>query len=278
MNSLNDLLTDLARPDIWEEILGLVLALALAYGLSLWVRRRLADPDRLVSSTESVWLGRHVLDSVMFAVVALCLTFLAGRIVGQHQTLSLLKVANPILMALAAIRLVSRTFAVSFPSSVLARVTEQLLSWLAWMAVVLWVTGLLPTVLAELADIELPLGSSKINLQSVLVGAISAGGVIVVTLWFSAMLERRVLRGAVDDLSVRKILANGIRAALLLVGVLFAFNAVGIDLKALSVMGGALGIGVGLGLQGLAANYVSGYVLLFERSIRIGDYVRVDDF
>jgi small-conductance mechanosensitive channel len=53
---------------------------------------------------------------------------------------------------------------------------------------------------------------------------------------------------------------------------------VGIDLTALSVLGGAVGVGIGFGLQKLAANYVSGFVILAERSIRIGDFVKVDGF
>ena len=278
MNSLTDLLADLKQPDIWQEVVGFVLAMAMAYGMTWWANRRWASSHAKATLGESVWLGSRVIDGVMFPLVVLALVYVANRIVGQTQALSLLKVAQPIFLALVAIRLLSRTFALSFPSSLLARMTERMFSWLAWIAVVLWVTGLLPTVSDELADIEFPMGASKINLRSVLAGVLSAGAVIVVTLWFSALIERRVLQGAVDDLSIRKIMASSIRAALLLIGVLFALNAVGIDLSALSVMGGALGIGIGLGLQGLAANYVSGFVILFERSIRIGDYVRADDF
>jgi small-conductance mechanosensitive channel len=277
MNSLNDLIADLKQPDIWQEVLGFALALALAYALTWWVSRRWSSQQSEASLSESVWLGGRVIDGVMFPLAALGLMYVASRIVGQNQALSLLKVAVPIFIALVAIRLLSRTFALSFPRSLFARMTENMFSW-AWVAVVLWVTGLLPTVSEELADIEFPVGNSKINMRSVLAGALSAGAVIVVTLWLSALIERRVLRGAVEDLSIRKIMASSIRAVLVLIGVLFALNAVGIDLSALSVMGGALGIGIGLGLQGLAANYVSGFVILFERSIRIGDYVRADDF
>jgi small-conductance mechanosensitive channel len=77
---------------------------------------------------------------------------------------------------------------------------------------------------------------------------------------------------------MRKIMASGIRAMLILFGLLFALSAVGVDLTALSVLGGALGVGLGLGLQKLAANYVSGFVILFERSVRIGDSVKIDGF
>jgi small-conductance mechanosensitive channel len=102
--------------------------------------------------------------------------------------------------------------------------------------------------------------------------------VLVLTLWISKALERKVLSDTVADLSLRKIAANASRAALLLVGLLFALSAAGVDLTALSVLGGALGVGLGFGLQKLAANYVSGFVILFERSLRIGDTVRVDNF
>jgi small-conductance mechanosensitive channel len=79
-------------------------------------------------------------------------------------------------------------------------------------------------------------------------------------------------------LSLRKAISNAIRALLMFVGLLLALSAVGIDLTALSVLGGAVGVGIGLGLQRLAANYVSGFVILAERSMRIGDNVRVDNF
>jgi small-conductance mechanosensitive channel len=82
----------------------------------------------------------------------------------------------------------------------------------------------------------------------------------------------------VSDLSLRKVAANAIRAVLLVMGFLFALSIAGVDLTALSVLGGAIGVGLGFGLQKLASNYVSGFVILAERSLRIGDTVRVDNF
>jgi len=102
--------------------------------------------------------------------------------------------------------------------------------------------------------------------------------VLVVSLWVSSALEAKLLQGATDNLSIRKMAANALRALLLFVGLLFALSAAGIDLTALGVLGGALGVGIGLGLQKLAANYVSGFVILAERSMRIGDVVKVDNF
>jgi len=100
----------------------------------------------------------------------------------------------------------------------------------------------------------------------------------MVVLWISAAIEKKLLHGTGNTLSIRKMAANLVRAALILIGLLVALTAVGIDLTALSVLGGAIGVGLGLGLQKIAANYVSGFVVLAERSLRIGDMVKVDGF
>jgi len=95
----------------------------------------------------------------------------------------------------------------------------------------------------------------------------------------SSAIEARLLHAATgSELSLRKAASNALRALLIFVGLLVALSAVGIDLTALSVLGGAVGVGIGLGLQKLAANYVSGFVILTERSMRIGDSVLVDGF
>jgi small-conductance mechanosensitive channel len=143
---------------------------------------------------------------------------------------------------------------------------------------VLWIVGLLPAVMEEMDAIYFVFGKSKVSLLSLAQGVLSSGVVLVLALWISAVLERRILRETINDLSLRTVAANTIRTVLLLVGVLFALSAVGVDLTALSVLGGAVGVGLGFGLQRLAANYVSGFVILFERSLRIGDLVKVDNF
>jgi small-conductance mechanosensitive channel len=143
---------------------------------------------------------------------------------------------------------------------------------------VLWITGVLPIVLDELDEITWKIGASQVSLRNLIEGTLSAVLVMILSLSLSSALESRLLRGATDNLSLRKMAANILRALLLVVGLMLALSAVGIDLTALSVFGGALGVGVGMGLQKLAANYVSGFVILAERSLRIGDLVRVDNF
>ncbi|HEX9719696.1 MAG TPA: mechanosensitive ion channel domain-containing protein [Ramlibacter sp.] len=270
MTELDKLVRDLGHPGVpWE--LGVLLGcLALAFGVCWLVGRR--------HSSDSVWFGRATVDGLLFPLVALVLTYSAMLVLAQRQPVALLRVAVPVLISLAGIRFLARVLTVVFPASRFARLVERLFSWLAWMAAVLWIVGLLPAVMDEMEAIHFVFGKSKVSLLSLVQGLLSSGVVLVLALWISAALEKRILRETVDDLSLRKVAANAIRALLLLVGLLFALSATGVDLTALSVLGGAIGVGLGFGLQKLAANYVSGFVILFERSLRIGDTVRVDQF
>lgn len=270
MTELQNLLHDLGGARVWVEVLVLLACLALAYGVARYARRG--------QGADSVWFGRHVFDGLLFPVLALVLIYAARYGVAQVQTVAVLKVALPIFTSLAAIRLFVQVLRSSFPLSSTVQLMESFISWLAWGAAVLWITGLLPAVLEELDAIHLLFGKSRISVRTLLEGTLSSGVMLVVVLWISATIERRILRESVGDLSIRKVAANAIRAVLLLLGLLFVLSAVGVDLTALSVMGGALGVGLGFGLQKLAANYVSGFVILLERSLRIGDVVRVDEF
>jgi len=115
--------------------------------------------------------------------------------------------------------------------------------------------------------------------RTIIEGAVTAGVMILITLWISSAIESRLLRSATGgELSLRKAVSNATRVTLVSIGLLLALSAVGIDLTALSVLGAAIGVGVGFGLQKLAASYVSGFVMLAERSVRIGDNVLVDGF
>ena len=216
------------------------------------------------------------------AVLAGCLVLAWGLVRALRGAPAQLPVAVfrlvvPILMSLAVIRLTVRVLHASFPDSQLMRVVERSVSWIAWVAVVLWITGMLPLILQELDQISWKIGSTQISVRNLIEGVVSAVLVLMLVLWVSALLESR-LAGATDNLSIRKMAANALRALLLFVGLMFALSAAGIDLTALGVLGGAVGVGIGFGLQKLAANYISGFVILAEHSMRIGDLVKVDNF
>ncbi len=270
MTDLDKLIRNITHPDAPTEVAVLLACLAAAYGLCWLVGRK--------QPKDTVWFGRGMVDGLLFPLLALVLVYIANRVLVEYQRVEVLKIAVPVLVSLAGIRLLARVLTIVFPNWALARLIERLFSWMAWGAAVLWIVGLLPLVLAELDSIKFAFGKSKLSLLSIGEGVLWSGVVLVVTLWISAALEKRILVDTVADLSLRKVAANAMRAMLLVIGLLLALSSVGIDLTALSVLGGALGVGLGFGLQKLAANYVSGFVILFERSLRIGDNVRVDGF
>jgi small-conductance mechanosensitive channel len=268
---LNDLLASLAMPAALTELAVLAGCLTLSFIAVRLLRGRHA-PEA------SIWFGRRIVDGVLFPVLALALAYAARLALAGSVKLAVFKLAVPILLSLVLIRLSVRVLGVTFPSSSGVRIIERSISWLAWGAVVLWVTGALPFVLDAMDEVSWKVGAARITLRNVVEGTITAGLVMVLALWISAGIEKQLLRGSGDDLSIRKMAANLVRAALLFIGLLLALSAVGIDLTALSVLGGALGVGLGFGLQKIAANYISGFVILAERSLRIGDMVKVDNF
>jgi small-conductance mechanosensitive channel len=270
---LRDLADSLLRPSAFTELALVAACLVLAWVVVRLLRGTQAKPA-------SVLFGRQVVDGVLFPVLALVLAFVARELLpslGVPQ--AVFKLAIPVLVSLVVIRLTVRVLSAAFPTSQTMRAIERTVSWLAWIGVVLWVTGVLPVVMEELDAIAWKLGGARISLRNVLEGSLSAIVVLVLALWLSAAVESTLIKGAsATNLSLRKIAANVVRALLLFVGLLFALSAAGIDLTALSVLGGAIGVGLGFGLQKIAANYISGFVILAERSLRIGDMVKVDNF
>ncbi|MET4575185.1 mechanosensitive ion channel family protein [Ottowia thiooxydans] len=247
----------------------------IAWGLAAAARRSWPR----VSDTSSILTGTRAFDGVLFPMLWLGLTYLTRLELSRWQAVPFLRVALPALVALVVIRIGVKVLQAAFPKAESVRALERSISWAVWLGVVLWVIGVLPLVMEELDGLTWQMGGSKISVAMLLRGAVTVGAVVMLALWVSAAIEARLLKAASGaSLSVRIAIANAVRALLLFIGVLMALSTVGINLTALSVLGGAIGVGIGLGLQKLAANYVSGFVVLAERAIRIGDVVRVDNY
>lgn len=268
---LSALVADITRASVFIELGALAACLLLAWFVT-WQLRRMFTIDG------DVLFGKRIFDGVLFPVLALVLALLARETLRGATHLALLKVVVPILVSLAAIRLTARVLRAALPDSRWAHAVERSVSWLAWIAVVLWVLGVLQPLLEQLDAVTWRMGGAQVSLGGVLHGVLTGGLVVMLMLWLSSVIERRLTRNAKTSLSMRKIVANLVRIGLLFIGLLVTLSAVGIDLTALSVLGGAIGVGVGFGLQKIAANYVSGFVILAERALRIGDMVMVDGF
>ena len=269
--NLNDLLGSLFEPGALIELAVLAGCLVLAWAVVRRIRGAEAPED-------SIWFGQRIVDGVLFPILALALVTAARLALHATAHAAVFRLALPMLVSLVVIRLSVRVLGATFPDARWVRVLERSISWLAWIAVVLWITGVLPILMDAMDDVQWRIGTARMSLRNVVEGLLSTGLVMVIALWVSSVIEKKLLHGSGSSLSLRKIAARLLRALLLFVGLLVALSAVGIDLTALSVLGGAIGVGVGFGLQKIAANYVSGFVVLAERSLRIGDTIKVDGF
>src|SRR5687768_6979686 len=201
---------------LWIELAALVACVVLAWGVTRWFGR---DQPK-----DSIWFGARTFDGLLFPLLALVATDLARRLVLNYQVVVVLRIAVSVFVALVVIRLIARVMRAVFPGSALVRLVERTVSWIAWVGAVLWIVGLLP-VLAERDQITLSFGKTWVSIRTIFEGALSAGLVLVIALWISSTVEKRILREAVTDLSMRKVASNAIRAFLLLIGLLVALSA-----------------------------------------------------
>ncbi|AVO36113.1 mechanosensitive ion channel protein [Ottowia oryzae] len=264
------------QPAVLADVAAVAACCLVAWAIAYVLRARTRNEAR----SWGILLGDKGFDGVLFPALCLLLSWSAREaLTALDVPTPLFRIALPALAALVIMRLGVRVLRAAFPTAAGVGVLERSLSWLIWLVAVLWIIGLLPVLLEESESVRWKVGGVSLSLRSVLEAGVNVAVTLLLALWLSAALESRLLRNAKGDhLSTRKMIANVLRVLLMFVAVLVSLSAVGIDLTALSVLGGAIGVGIGLGLQKLASNYVSGFVVLSERAIRIGDVIKVDGF
>jgi small-conductance mechanosensitive channel len=278
-DSLADLWADLHDFSLLWQIAALGLALSLGFGLARLLRR-LFVADNV--QQPAIRLGMESFVRVLSPMLALALVALFKRLLAKAHAVHLLQLAIPLIASFALVRLgfyiLRRVFLRGGKAGSFLLLFEKVFALAVWGGVALYITGLWPDLLEYLETTVLPVGMHKVSLLTILQALVSAAVTLVIALWVGALLEERLMQ--VDGLhsSVRVVMARMGRAFLILTAVLLSLSLVGIDLTVLSVFGGALGVGLGLGMQKIASSYVSGFVILLERSLAIGDMVAVDKY
>ena len=245
-------------------------------GLASWGLTRLFD--KLVIDKHPHWqIDRSTLNHVAMPLIALFLVALGRNLLMPDHEVHLLNVAIPLLVALVLIRVLIYMLRYVFKNNSSINVWERSIAWTIWIGFALHITGLFPVIDAILDNVSFESGHHHFSLFLAMEAIIVVVIAIIGALWLSQLIETQLMRTSVMDPSLRLALIKTIRTLLLIAGVLIALPAVGIDITVLSVFGGALGVGLGFGLQKVASNYVSGFIILLDRSIRPGDMVTVDN-
>lgn len=263
---------EIQEPDVLWQVGALLVALVVAALVSRLIHRQTRADDQ----TGAARLGRGGLRRIAFPLIALGLVLVARAAVGAFAHVKLLDLAVPLLGSLAAVRMVVYILRYALAPSGWLAASERIIATTIWSAMAIYLVGLGPTLVGALQQVELPIGKESVDLWTILKGLLMVLVTVLIALWLGGLVESRLMAAREMDSSVRVVLVRVAKAVLALVAVLFSLSLVGIDITALSVFGGALGVGLGFGLQKIASNYVSGFIILLDRSIQLGNVVTID--
>jgi small-conductance mechanosensitive channel len=266
-----EILADLGSADMYWQLLLIALSILFA---------RLAANLLLASVTKHTvvdWqMGLGGLKRALFPLLSLVLLYIAQQILHIWCHTSLISLAISAFWALAIIRLAVYLLRYIFAPSGWLSTTENVLSRTVWLLYLLHIFGVLPRITSMMQQIGFSLGKSNLNLLILIQGLLTIVITLFVSLSLSRWLENRLMGVEQVNSNVRVALSRVIRVLISMIAVMLGMSAVGIDITLLSVFGGALGVGLGFGLQKIASNYVSGFIILLDDSMHIGDIITVD--
>jgi small-conductance mechanosensitive channel len=276
-NEFQNLLRDLITGAQEVSVLWQIAVLTGGLGLSWWLRRQAMVRIAPQVSSRTLNISARSMGRLLFPLFALVLVVFGRWALSHWYSTHLLNIVVPLLFALALIRAAVYMLRRVFSGQEWLHPWERFIGWTVWIGLALHVTGLLPEILIFLDDISFHIGKHRLSVLLIVQGILAFTVSMLIALWLASSLEVRIMDANALDINQRVILSKISRTVLILVGVLIALPLVGVDITVLSVFGGALGVGLGLGLQKIASNYISGFIILLDHSLHIGDIVTVDD-
>jgi small-conductance mechanosensitive channel len=254
-------------------VLAVCLLLGGLVGLELSRRnQRLANKPPMALSWR--YFGTQGYVVITPVIVVLVLVMIANSsMLAAHFDVTLLGAAARLTLAYIVVRSAVLVFAASLGNRSWIQNWEARVALLIWLAIAAEYLGWLDPIIATLDSLGIAAGKSRITVWSVLKLLFTLTLFMLVAAWISRWVERRVKRLTSVAMSTRIGIAKFANAFLIGLSILIGLNAAGVDLTALTVLTGAVGLGLGFGLQSIAANFVSGFVLLMDRSIKPGDVI-----
>ncbi|MFA5171830.1 MAG: mechanosensitive ion channel domain-containing protein [Sulfuriferula sp.] len=268
-NLLEHLLNDSHQTELLWQVALLVICGLISWGLMRWITPYLAHEG-------ATWrIGNAAAKRIGLPLIGLSLVATGRELLEQWHEAHLLNIVVPLLGALVIVRILVYMLRYAFNDSEALKTWERYIAWTIWVGFALHITGLLPRIKRALDAVAFESGNHHFSLLLLIEALTVITLSIIASLWLAQLAESRLQRVTSMDASLRLALIKTVRTLLLILAILLALPAVGIDLTVLSVFGGALGVGLGLGLQKIASNYVSGFIILLDRSIRPGDMITI---
>lgn len=283
----DDLWSDLQRPLVIWQIAVIFFCLMVSWGIARYFLKRLTSKQAAVLTENALAQPANFslflrfdqtrIWTIFFPLLAALLIFTAHPFLGSWARLPLIRMAVVLALSMAVIRFFVYVLRRTSSHPWLAAF-ERVLVLVVWLVVLLYVTGWYSEVNEFLESVRFSFGRTKVTLWEILNAIFTVLLGLVAALWLATAIESRLMQSDTLDMSLRVVLARLARAMLIVLSILLALSIAGLDLTLLSVFGGALGVGLGLGLQRIASNYVSGFIILLERSLRMGDMITADKY
>jgi small-conductance mechanosensitive channel len=234
---------------------------------------------RLVGNLEQQGFIRFLLratNRIAFPMSMLLYLILTRFILGQFEiNTAVLDIFTPLLLSLAGIKLGVYILRSGFSPSPALRAWENVFSLVVWSVLALHLLGWLPDVIKAMDEFAFTFGETRISVLSFIQLTISIIVFIVIATWLVRFIESRARRSQYLNPSMRVVLTKTSKFVVYGLAILFALRAVGIDFTAFAVFSGAVGVGIGFGLQKIFSNFISGFILIFDRSIKPGDVITI---
>lgn len=271
MMEVSAFVDSLLTPAMLSEVGALVAAIAVAAAVHLPVSRWYAHrPDAGTA-------GGILFEAMVVAspyVAALALTAVARFVIAAFAlNTGFIDVTLKLIAALVLIRCAVFLLRLSLSPNSSFREWENRVALAIWVLVATHMLGWLADVIRALDSIGLATGSSRITIWSVIAALFTVSVFVIASVWIARWIDRRISTVEALAPATRIGIAKTSHAFFIGLGILVGLRASGVDLTALTVFSGAIGLGLGFGLQAIAANFVSGFVLLMDKSIKPGDVI-----
>jgi small-conductance mechanosensitive channel len=276
ISAARGVLQQLTSPQALAALLLILIAILVALAVARVLRARRARDAAADLPLPAHWLDHALEGAVILApIVAAFGTLFAGRalLAGLQIPTEAVDSALRITAALLVVRLGVFVLGVLLGPGSWVRTRGTRITVILWAIAAVAMLGWLDVIESSLNRIALVPGKTQFSLWSLLKGLVVVTAFVIVASLLARVLERHVMR--LDQLAVSTRVGVSKFTNFLLVGlgILLGINAAGVDVTTLNVLTGAIGLGLGFGLQSVASNFVSGFVLLMDKSIKPGDVI-----
>ncbi|MFH5252485.1 mechanosensitive ion channel family protein [Burkholderia semiarida] len=276
LTRLATVIGDFQEPMMLWEIGLLIASLGAAWWVARLLKRRIAVRWQAAGRLAP---GGASLPRALFPLLGGVFVWAMKLALGGFMATSLLSLALAPLFGVALIYglffIARRVFARDGRRPAWLPGVERIVLVVVWTGIVLTVLGIQREVLQWLDSVKFRVAHAEMSLLAVISGALWVGLMLIVAIWLGSMLDARVSRSEALDPNLKVVLSRIGRSLLIVAAVMIGMSLVGIDVTVLGVVGGAAGVGLGFGLQKIASNYVSGFIILFDRTLRLGDAISV---